>query len=111
ECSWEIASAAEPFRPNPRQPRLLSSRLVAAGFLRMDGELTCDGASLSELAREHGTPLYVYSGATIEENFRRFDQAFAPVDHLVCYATKANSSLAIVSRLAEIGAGADVVSG
>ena len=77
----------------------------------MDGELTCDGASLSELAREHGTPLYVYSGATIEENFRRFDQAFAPVDHLVCYATKANSSLAIVRRLAGIGAGADVVSG
>jgi diaminopimelate decarboxylase len=84
---------------------------VAAGFLRKDGELTCDGASLSELAREHGTPLYVYSGATIEENFRRFDGAFAPVDHLVCYATKANSSLAIVRRLAEIGAGADVVSG
>ena len=55
--------------------------------------------------------MYVYSAAAIEENFRRFDAAFAPVSHLVCYAAKANSSLAILRLLASLGAGADVVSG
>ena len=84
---------------------------VAPGFETRDGELTCDGVPLEALAREHGTPLYVYSRAAIEENFRRFDRAFAPVPHLVCYAAKANSSLAILKALATLGAGADVVSG
>ncbi|MGE5277202.1 MAG: diaminopimelate decarboxylase [Acidobacteriota bacterium] len=84
---------------------------MATGFSRKDGELTCDGVSLSRLARDFGTPLYVYSWAAIEENFRRFDAAFSSVPHLVCYATKANSSLAIVERLARAGSGADVVSG
>jgi diaminopimelate decarboxylase len=81
------------------------------GFFREDGELTCDGVALSRIAREHGTPLYVYSRALLEENFQRFDRAFAPVPHLVCYAAKANSNLAILSCLAALGAGADVVSG
>jgi diaminopimelate decarboxylase len=81
------------------------------GFFREDGELTCDGVALSGIAREHGTPLYVYSRALIEENFRRFDRAFAPVAHLVCYAAKANSNLSILSCLAALGSGADVVSG
>jgi diaminopimelate decarboxylase len=84
---------------------------VGTGFFRRDGELTCDGVPLSELAGRFGTPLYVYSWARIEENFRRFDTAFSEVAHLVCYATKANSSLAIVTRLASLGSGADVVSG
>ncbi len=84
---------------------------MAAGFERRGGELTCDGVSLEGLAREFGTPLYVYSWAQIAENFRRFDAAFAPVPHLVCYAAKANSSLAILTRLARLGSGADVVSG
>ncbi len=84
---------------------------MSAGFGRQDGELTCDGVSLEELAREFGTPLYVYSWASIEENFRRFEAAFAAVPHLVCYAAKANSSLAILTRLARLGSGADVVSG
>jgi diaminopimelate decarboxylase len=84
---------------------------VATGFFRKDGELTCDGVSLSGLARDFGTPLYVYSGAAIEESFRRFDAAFSSVPHLVCYATKANSSLAVIKRLARAGSGADVVSG
>jgi diaminopimelate decarboxylase len=84
---------------------------VAAGFERRDGELTCDGVALSQIAGEAGTPAYVYSAALIAENFRRFDEAFAPVRHLVCYAAKANSNLTLLSRLAELGAGADVVSG
>ncbi|MGH7165506.1 MAG: diaminopimelate decarboxylase, partial [Nitrospiraceae bacterium] len=68
---------------------------METGFFRSNGELTCEGLPLEGLAREHGTPLYVYSVAAIEESFRRFDAAFAPVRHLVCYAAKANSSLAI----------------
>jgi diaminopimelate decarboxylase len=81
------------------------------GFSRQDGELTCDGVPLSAIAREVGTPAYVYSAALIEEDFRRFDTAFAPVAHLVCYAAKANSNLTLLARLAALGAGADVVSG
>lgn len=82
-----------------------------SGFFREDGQLTCDGVPLSRIAREAGSPVYVYSRALIEENFRRFDAAFSSVSHLVCYAAKANSSLAILKLLAALGAGADVVSG
>jgi diaminopimelate decarboxylase len=81
------------------------------GFFRKDGELTCDGVPLSQIARAAGTPVYVYSAALVEENFRRFDAAFAPVPHLVCYAAKANSNLTLLASLAALGAGADVVSG
>ncbi|MDQ5857522.1 MAG: diaminopimelate decarboxylase [Acidobacteriota bacterium] len=81
------------------------------GFFRRGGELTCDGVALSAIARAAGTPVYVYSAASIEENFRRFDAAFAPVSHLVCYAAKANSNLTLLRQLAALGAGADVVSG
>jgi diaminopimelate decarboxylase len=82
-----------------------------AGFDRVNGQLTCDGVSLAAIAEAVGTPVYVYSRAAIEEKFRRFDDAFAPVPHLVCYATKANSNLAILRVIAGLGAGADVVSG
>jgi diaminopimelate decarboxylase len=83
-----------------------------SGFVRdSEGELTCDGVLLARIARDVGTPVYVYSGALIEESYRRFDAAFAPVPHLVCYAAKANSSLAILKLLSSLGAGADVVSG
>jgi len=81
------------------------------GFARSEGELRCDGVSLARIAREHGTPVYVYSRALIEESFRRFDAAFARAFHLVCYAMKANGNLAIVKALAGLGAGVDVVSG
>jgi diaminopimelate decarboxylase len=57
-----------------------------SGFFRRDGELTCDGVPLSAIARDAGTPVYVYSASLIQENFRRFDGAFEPVRHLVCYA-------------------------
>jgi diaminopimelate decarboxylase len=81
------------------------------GFHRAEGELFCDGVRIADVARDAGTPVYVYSRALIEESFRRFDAAFAPVPHLVCYATKANSNLTILRTLAALGAGADVVSG
>ncbi len=82
-----------------------------AGFFREKDELTCDGVPLTEIASRAGTPVYVYSRAAIEENFRAFDRAFDAVPHLVCYAAKANSNLAILRLLAKLGAGADVVSG
>ena len=85
---------------------------MPSGFTRdTKGQLCCDGVSLSELAEAYGTPLYVYSLSVIEDNLRRFDAAFASVPHLVCYATKANSALALLRLVAELGVGADVVSG
>ncbi|HLN59709.1 MAG TPA: diaminopimelate decarboxylase, partial [Thermoanaerobaculia bacterium] len=81
-----------------------------AGFFRDNDVLTCDGVPLSEIARAVGTPVYVYSRPAIEESYRAFDTAFAAVPHLVCYAAKANSNLAILKLLASLGAGADVVS-
>src|SRR5438105_3047066 len=81
------------------------------GFEREGGELVCDGVPLARIARDVGTPAYVYSRAAIEERYRRFDDAFAAVPHLVCYAMKANGNLAIVRLLAALGAGVDVVSG
>ena len=82
-----------------------------SGFFRDGGELTCDGVPLAAIAEAVGTPVYVYSRASIEESFRRFDAAFHSVPHLVCYATKANSNLAILRVFAGLSAGADVVSG
>lgn len=70
-----------------------------------------DGAPLDRLAREYGTPLYVYSESALAANFRRIDEAFAGHAHLICYALKANSNPALLQMLAALGAGADVVSG
>jgi diaminopimelate decarboxylase len=66
---------------------------------------------MDQLARRYGTPLYVYSAGHILERFRLFEQEFAAVPHLVCYAVKANSTLAILKMLAREGSGFDVVSG
>jgi len=82
-----------------------------SGFHRVSGQLTCDGVPLSAIAEKVGTPVYVYSRALLEESWRRFDAALASVPHLVCYATKANSNLAVLRAIAALGAGADVVSG
>ncbi len=73
--------------------------------------LHCDGVPLSVLAAEYGTPLYVYSEAHMLDRLRLFQEAFAAVPHTICYAVKANSSLAILKTLAEHGAGFDIVSG
>ena len=82
-----------------------------SGFARIDGELALDGAGLAGIAKRFGTPSYVYSRAMIESVFREFDAGLAGVDHLVCYAVKANSNLAILDVLARLGAGFDIVSG
>jgi diaminopimelate decarboxylase len=81
------------------------------GFARVGSELACDGVSLEAAAAEHGTPLYVYSGAAIAAAYAAYTRAFAAVPHRVCYAVKANGNGAILRLLAGLGAGADIVSG
>jgi diaminopimelate decarboxylase len=81
------------------------------GFERRGDRLVCDGVSLERAAADHGTPLYVYSRAAVEEAYAAYDRAFAPVPHRVCYALKANASRAVLRVLAGLGAGADIVSG
>ena len=80
-------------------------------FLYRDGNLHCEDVPLSELAGRYGTPLYVYSYATLERHFRVFDGAFSDLPHLTCYAVKANSNLALLTMIAGWGGGMDVVSG
>ncbi len=73
--------------------------------------LTCGQICLSDIAQAAGTPCYVYSASAILDRFRAYDQAFVDTPHRVCYAVKANSSLAILRLLADAGAGFDIVSG
>lgn len=80
-------------------------------FHYLNGELYCEEAALARAAEEFGTPLYVYSAGTILDHYRRLDAALAPLNHLICYAVKANSNGAILKLLAEAGAGFDIVSG
>ena len=81
------------------------------GFRYREGRLCCEEASISDLATSYGTPLYVYSQAVLEDRYARVDGAFAAVPHLICYSLKANANLGVGKRLAQLGAGADVVSG
>ena len=80
-------------------------------FSYHNDQLFCEGVSLNAIADRVGTPVYVYSANTIRENYRRLDAALAPLDHLVCYAMKANSNLSVLKLLADEGAGFDIVSG
>ncbi len=80
-------------------------------FRYQDGRLHCEDVDLSEAAAKFGTPLYVYSAGTILDHYLRLDQALSPLDHLICYAVKANSNGAILKLLSDAGAGFDIVSG
>ncbi|MBS0321351.1 MAG: diaminopimelate decarboxylase [Proteobacteria bacterium] len=80
-------------------------------FRYRDGELCAEEVPLADIAARYGTPTYVYSRAAIEAAFREYTAAFAGTPHLVCYALKANSNLAILALLARLGAGFDIVSG
>ncbi len=79
-------------------------------FAYRDGELHAEEVPLRVIAECHGTPAYVYSRATLERHWRAFDAAFADRPHLVCYAVKANSNLAVLNVLARLGSGFDIVS-
>ncbi|MFN3543392.1 MAG: diaminopimelate decarboxylase [Thiobacillus sp.] len=78
---------------------------------RIDGRLHLEGVALDTLAERFGTPLYVYSREALESAYRAYADAFAATPHLICYAVKANSSLAILNLFARLGAGFDIVSG
>ena len=80
-------------------------------FHYRDGHLYCEDVDLTRVATEFGTPTYVYSAGTILDHYARLDAALAPLDHLICYAVKANSNRAILNLLVRAGAGFDIVSG
>ena len=83
-----------------------------SAFARDDqGRLCAGGMPLSDIAASHGSPLYVYSGDGIRDDYCRFAAAVAPVDGSVHFALKANSALGVIGLLARHGAGADIVSG
>jgi len=80
-------------------------------FNYRDGHLHAEAVDLLEVAQDVGTPCYVYSRATLERHWQVFDDALGGHDHLVCYAVKANSNLAVLQVLAKLGSGFDIVSG
>ncbi|QGY41194.1 diaminopimelate decarboxylase [Pseudodesulfovibrio cashew] len=80
-------------------------------FEYRDGKLFAEEVSVTSLAEDYGTPLYIYSAATFRRHFEAFDSAFDGLDHLTCYSVKANSNLSVLKMLGEMGAGMDVVSG
>jgi diaminopimelate decarboxylase len=79
-------------------------------FNYREGRLWAEDVDISEHIAEWGTPCYVYSRATLERHWKAFDQALSALPHLVCYAVKANSSLAVLNLLARLGSGFDIVS-
>ena len=84
---------------------------AGGGFRRVDGALHCEGIPIERIAREVGTPVYIYSAATIRDRYTKVDAMLSGVPHRVHYTLKANSNLAILRLLRELGAGAEVVSG
>ena len=76
-----------------------------------DGQLWAENVPLVQLAEQYGTPLYVYSRATLERHWHAFDKSVGDHPHLVCYAVKANSNIGVLNTLARLGSGFDIVSG
>ena len=76
-----------------------------------EGKLYSEEVDLSRVAQEFGTPLYIYSAGTILDHYRRLDAALAHLDHLICYAVKANSNRAILKLLNDAGAGFEHIRG
>ena len=79
-------------------------------FEYRDNQLFAEDVNLGDIARQHGTPTYVYSRATFERHWHAFNKAFGSQRHLICYAVKANSNIAILNVLARLGSGFDIVS-
>jgi len=79
-------------------------------FQYKQGELHAENVAVATISEQYGTPTYIYSRATLERHWRAFDTAFEGVEHLVCYAVKANSNLAVLNVLARLGSGFDIVS-
>ena len=81
------------------------------GFHYRGNKLYCEGVAIESLAKTFGTPLFVYSQGTLTDHFQKLDRALAPLDHMVCFAMKSNSNLAVLRVLAKLGSGFDIVSG
>lgn len=79
-------------------------------FEYRNGQLHAENVAIADIARAHGTPCYVYSRATLERHWHAFNDAFGAQPHLVCYAVKANSNIAILNLFARLGSGFDIVS-
>jgi diaminopimelate decarboxylase len=101
-----MAMISEPTQYTPHYKYRWSGRSKSAG-----SALFCEGVSLSEVAESTGTPAYVYSGASVTDAYQGLDRAFGALPHTVCYAVKANSNLALLKLLADLGSGFDIVSG
>jgi diaminopimelate decarboxylase len=97
-------------RASASAPGRLLDLFSEAGLTRRDGALALSGVSLAEIAEEAGTPLYAYNAEAIRQRYRAIDEALAPVPHRICFAVKANSNLAVLRILRDLGAGADIVS-
>ena len=80
-------------------------------FEYRNGEMYAEGVAVKRIAQEVGTPAYIYSLATLKRHYEVFDQAFAKVQHIVCFSVKANSNLALLRTFAKQGSGFDIVSG
>lgn len=79
-------------------------------FTYRNGELYAEDVPVTGIAEDHGTPVYIYSRATIERHWHAFNDAFGDHPHLICYAVKANSNLAVLNLMARLGSGFDIVS-
>lgn len=80
-------------------------------FNYRDNRLFAEDVAIEDITKEHGSPCYIYSRATFERHWRAFDEALSAHEHLVCFAVKANSNLAVLNVLAKMGSGFDIVSG
>lgn len=90
---------------------LTDTRFTDAGLTRRDGALRLGDVPLTAIAEQVGTPVYVYNAASIRERYHALDAALGELPHRICYAVKANSTLAVLRILRDLGAGADIVSG
>jgi diaminopimelate decarboxylase len=80
-------------------------------FRYVGKKLFCEGVAVETLAKKFGTPLYIYSQHTLTDHFQKLDRALAPLDHMICFAMKANSNLAVLRTIANLNGGFDIVSG
>src|SRR5262245_13586632 len=85
--------------------------ILSTGFSRVGGAMHCEDVPIERIIREVGTPVYIYSAATIRDRYDRLDKMLASVPHRIHYTLKANSSHGVLQVLRELGAGVDVVSG
>src|ERR1700689_5828546 len=80
-------------------------------FRYVGKKLFCEDVAVEMLVKKFGTPLFIYSQRTLTNHFQKLDCALAPLDHLVCFAMKSNSNLAVLRTIANLGGGFDIVSG